>query len=246
LAATEAAAVDAAARVDDTARALQLLAGDPAGSPMPLAGGAGSPDSAQLPTLQGAAPLVWPVDLLRLRPDLQAAEQAWRAAVADSGARQAARRPSLRLPGVLTLGSTSGGALLGQVTASLAAALAVPLLDGGQRDADRDAALAREQAAAISLRQAVQQALGDVESALRAAESGRARLAAQARAVQEAEASVGQARTLYTAGLAGFLDVLDAQRSALDRRQTLLRMQGDAARASVATFEALGLIDDPA
>jgi len=245
LAATEAAAVDAAARVDDTARALQLLAGDPPGGPMPAAGGAGGVDTAQLPTLQGAAPVVWPVDLLRLRPDLQAAEQAWRAAVADTGAVAAARRPSLRLPGLLTLGSTTGGALLGQVTASLAAALAVPLLDGGQRDADRAAALAREQAAAIGLQQAVQQALGEVEAALRATESGRARLAAQTRAVQEAEASVDQARTLYTAGLAGFLDVLDAQRSALERRQTLLRMQGDAARASVATFEALGLIDAP-
>ena len=35
------------------------------------------------------------------------------------------------------------------------------------------------------------------------------------------------ARTLYTAGLAGFLDVLDAQRSALERRQTLLRITDD-------------------
>ena len=51
---------------------------------------------------------------------------------------------------------------------------------------------------------------------------------------------------LYGAGLAGFLDLLDAQRSALARRQALLQAQGDAARAAVAGFEAMGLIpDDP-
>ena len=69
------------------------------------------------------------------------------------------------------------------------------------------------------------------------------RIDAQQRAVAEADAAVGQARTLYDAGLSGLLDVLDAQRTALARRQTLLLWQADAARAAIASFEALGLID---
>jgi outer membrane protein TolC len=54
---------------------------------------------------------------------------------------------------------------------------------------------------------------------------------------------VGQARVLYDNGLTGFLDVLDAQRNALDVRRRLLVAQADGTRGSIATFEAMGLID---
>ena len=141
---------------------------------------------------------------------------------------------------MLSLGTSSGGALLGQVTASLAAALAIPLLDGGRRDAERDAALARERAAALEVRRAVQQALGEVESALSTANSSRARLEAQQRAVQEAEASVADARTLYTAGLAGFLDVLDAQRALFQAQQLVLISQAAQLQNLVNLYKALG------
>lgn len=54
--------------------------------------------------------------------------------------------------------------------------------------------------------------------------------------------AVDQARTLCTNGLTGFLDVIEAQRSALDTRRHLLRTQADAARQAIAGFEAMGLI----
>jgi len=120
---------------------------------------------------------------------------------------------------------------------------AVPLFDNGQRDANRDAAQTRVRAAELVWQSTLLQALSDVEAALTAADTNQRRQAAQERALDQANAAIQQARALYTAGLAGFGDVLDAQRSALDRSQALLRIQGDAARASVSTFEALGLID---
>ncbi|MCW5612961.1 MAG: hypothetical protein KIS83_20135 [Rubrivivax sp.] len=43
--------------------------------------------------------MVRPLDLLRLRPDLLAAEQALVAAAAEVGVAEAALRPQLRLPG---------------------------------------------------------------------------------------------------------------------------------------------------
>jgi outer membrane protein TolC len=225
--------------VRDAERALQQLAGERPGAPLPQP----MADAAPLPRLQGALPLTLPIELLRLRPDLRAAEQALQAARADLGAADAARKPSLRLPGALTLGTAAGGAALGQLGASIAVSLSATLLDGGRLAADRDAAAARERAAWLTYQRTLQQALAQVEAALRASDATRDRIVAQQRALEQADVAVQQARALYTAGLAGFLDVLDAQRSALDRRQTLLRMQGDAARASVATFEALGLID---
>jgi outer membrane protein, multidrug efflux system len=235
VAATEADAVAATTRVRSAERALQLLAGE---RPGPLISADAQPQP--VPRLSGTQPVIMPIDLLRIRPDVRAAELEWRAARADVEVARAAQRPSLRLPGVLTLGSAASGALLAQVSASIAQ----PLFDGGLRRADRDVAQARLQAAELAYRQTLQQALADVEAALRAAADSRDRMQAQQRALQEADAAVADARTLYTAGLSGFLDVLDAQRSALTRRQALLRAQGDSARAAIAGFESMGLLPE--
>lgn len=244
VAAAEAGAVSAAEATRAAARALQLLAGARPG--VPLASSLAPASKPPLPQLHGALPLVLPADLLRLRPDLRAAEQSLRAAEAGLGAAEAARLPTLRLPGVLTLGTSGGGALLAQLSASVAASLAAPLFDGGRLDAERDVAQSRVQQALLAYRQTLQQALAEVEAALDATAASQQRISAQQRALQQADLAVTQSQALYTAGLAGFGDVLDAQRSALERRQALLRMQGDAARANVATFEALGLIDEAA
>lgn len=251
LAATEAAAAEAADAARAAARALQQLAGERPGAPMLLATDAAKTSSlpsplSPLPSLQGTAPLTLPIDLLRLRPDLRAAEQDLLASQAELDVADAATRPSLSLPGALTLGSpASSGAVLAQLAARIAAVASVPLFDNGQRDANRNAAHTRVRAAELVWQSTLLQALSDVEAALTAADTNQRRLAAQERALDQANAAIQQARSLYTAGLAGFGDVLDAQRSALDRRQSLLRMQGDAVRASVSTFEALGLIDMP-
>ncbi len=244
LAAAEADALAAAETTRAAARALQLLAGEPPGPPL-AASPAASP-LAPLPQLQGAQPLVLPADLLRLRPDLRAAEQALRGAEAQLDAADAARLPTLTLPGVLTLGTGGGGALLAQLSAQVAASLTTPLFDGGRLDAQRDAARARVMQALLAYRQTLQQALAEVEAALVASAASQQRIAVLQRALRQADEAVTQSRALYTAGLAGFGDVLDAQRSALERRLALLRATADAARASVATFEALGLIDESA
>ena len=244
LAAAEADALAAAETTRAAARALQLLAGEPPGPPL-AASPAASP-LAPLPQLQGAQPLVLPADLLRLRPDLRAAEQALRGAEAQLNAADAARLPTLTLPGLLTLGTGGGGALLARLSAQVAASLTTPLFDGGRLDAQRDAARARVKQALLAYQLTLQQALAEVEAALVASAASQQRIAVLERALRQADEAVTQSRALYTAGLAGFGDVLDAQRSALERRLALLRATADAARASVATFEALGLIDESA
>lgn len=197
---------------------------------------------ARLPADPGALPVALPLDLLRLRPDLRAAEQALRAAEAGLDEAAAAERPSLRLPGVITLGTTAGGSVLAQLAASVAAELAAPLTDGGRRAATRDAAAARVALAEIDVRAALRQALAQTEAAYVAHTDARRARDALQRAVQDADAAEQQARTLYDNGLAGFIDLLDAQRSALARRQALLRREADLRRAAVAVFEALGLL----
>jgi outer membrane protein TolC len=268
VAAAEAALVAAGTRVREAERALQLLAGDRPGAafdgrgadgpprlPIPP-GAAGATGPAAAPGATGAAagasggaappplPVVLPLDLLRLRPDLRAAEQALRAAAAELGVASAAERPSLRLPGMLTLGSSSGGTALAALAAGVAAELAAPLFDGGRRAAARDVAAARLRAAEIAYRRELRIALAQAEAAFVAHADARRALAAQADATRAAESAERQARTLYDNGLVGFLDLLEAQRDALARRQALIGGQADLARSAVAAFEAMGLLPE--
>jgi multidrug efflux system outer membrane protein len=239
IAAAEAALVQADTAVDDAAQALQLMAGQ-----APGIRGAPRPEApAGLPPAPDDLPVALPLDLLRQRPDLRAAEEALLGADADLGVAQAARRPTLTLPGLLVLGTGAGGAVLSELTATVAASLAAPLLDGGRRAADEDAAASRVRQAELVYRQALLQALGEASAAYRASRDTGLALAAQRRAVDAADLAVAQARTLYDNGLTGFLDLLETQRSALGRRQTLQRRQADALRAVVAVYEALGLVD---
>lgn len=235
-AALRADAAETTVRVQQTAAALQVLAGQRPGA---LDGG----DTPTLPELAGEQPVVRPLDLLRLRPDLRAAENALAAAAAEVGVARADLYPRLRLPGSIELTSSAlSGGVLNIVSASLAAVLDATLFDGGQRRAAVEVAESRLREATEVYRLTLLQALQQTEDALAAGSGARQRAAALQQASTAAAAAVQQARVLYDNGLSGFLDVLDAQRSALDTQRRLLAARADATRQSIATFEAMGLI----
>jgi outer membrane protein TolC len=180
---------------------------------------------------------------LRQRPDLRAAERALEAAAADIGVARATLRPQLRLPSSVLLTSGSLGAIvLDTVTASIAAVFEMTLFDGGERRAQVDAAEATAREAALVYRQTLLQALNQVETALVGADAAAARIEALGRSGRAAEAALQDARTLYTAGLSTFLDVLEARRTSLAVHREQLQAQADAARFAVAAFESMGLV----
>ncbi len=230
---TEAERAAATARVQRTAAALQVLAGQ---APQPLA----APTA--VPRLPRAAPLAaaTPAQLLAARPDLRAAARAVQAAGAEIGVAADALSPRLRLPGTLAFGLAGGGSALELVTASLAALLDWPLLDGGAARADVAAAQARWREAGALYRDAALAALAEAEAALADATAAAVRHEALQRAETAADAALADARTLYGAGLVGFLDVVDAQRSLVGARRSRLAAEADGALASVAWYRALG------
>jgi multidrug efflux system outer membrane protein len=236
-AAIEADAAAASVRVRQAAAALQVLAGE---RPQALANDG---PAARLPVLQGQQPVPRPIDLLRLRPDLRAAERSLSVAAANLGVAESALYPRLQLPGALTLTSAGlGGGVLNIVSASLAAVLDVALYDGGARNAGVDLARSRVREASQLYRQTLLQVLQQAEAALVAAEGTGQQTEALQRASTAADAALAQARTLYTNGLTGFIDVLDAQRSALSNRRNLLSARAQATRQAITTFEVMGLI----
>ena len=123
--------------------------------------------------------------------------------------------------------------------------MAAPLLDFGRIEAEIDGAAADKRAAFQRYRGAVYQALGD-------AESGYALVAAADREAASArtEAALGArqadlADTRYRAGLADFLTVLDARRTAIAANERADAAEGRARRARVLLWQALGGSESP-
>lgn len=192
-------------------------------------GMAAFPPQSHLPALPPLPATGLPASLIQRRPDLRSALAQLRAADARAAAAVSARYPRLNLTAALT-STDSAGELFSHWLGELAAQLALPLFDGGQRraEADRTRAVVAERLHAYG--QAVLEAVREVEDAL-AGDVGQGRLLASLDAqLKEAEATVARERKRYLQGDSDYLSVLDALRS----RQSLERQIVTARREQLA------------
>ncbi|MFN3990775.1 MAG: efflux transporter outer membrane subunit [Erythrobacter sp.] len=188
------------------------------------------------------APAALPSDLLANRPDVAAAAAQLAASDADLAAAARARFPRITLSGIIGLLAFDldrmfdENALVGTLTASIAG----PLIDFGRVGARIDGAAADKKAAFAAYRGAVFQALGDAEAAygLVAASDREAALAVTERDQLMRAASLAETR--YKAGLASFLEVLEARRAADTSGERAAAALGRAARARIVLWQALG------
>ena len=191
-----------------------------------------------IPDYIAGPPIGGPVNLLRRRGDVLAAEARLAAAAAQVGIEQADLRPSLVVPASILIGDGSLDGLFSSFLATLGAALDLPLFDGGRRRAEVEAARAELDASLADYRQAFLLALGEAENALIAIGAYRQRAAALAEAIEQSETALGQSNALYREGLASLFDVLDAQRQLIASRQSLIDNQADLANAFIALHSA--------
>jgi NodT family efflux transporter outer membrane factor (OMF) lipoprotein len=165
-------------------------------------------------TLPGKLPVSLPSELVRQRPDIQAAEAQLHAASARIGVATAQLYPSITLSAGISASSLNESNLFSPsgLVWSIAAGLTQPVFDGGTRRAQRAAALADFKAYAADYKLTVLQSFGQVADILDALDHDAALLAAQQRALDTASWSVRLQRINYTEGGAGLLGLLDAQR----------------------------------
>jgi multidrug efflux system outer membrane protein len=199
--------------------------------------------SAPAPALaQAAAPASLPSELLANRPDVAAAGASLAASDADLAAAARARFPRITLSGVIGLLAFDPAAFFDtdSLVGTLTAAVAGPLLDFGRVGAQIDAAAADKRAAFAAYRGAVFQALGDAEAAYGtlAAADAEATLAVSQRDQLTRAAAIAETR--YKAGLASFLDVLEARRAADSSGENAAAALGRALRARIVLWQALG------
>lgn len=198
-----------------------------------------APATLALPALPGS-PL--PAELLRQRPDVQAAELRTQAQWATLAQRDAERRPTFRLSGSLAWQAATWSALGGpaSLVAGLAAAVDWPVLDGGAARARVAAQQAVLEQAEAAWRASVLAALQDVEDNLSALATDATRVAALERAATAADSALAIADARYRAGLTDFTTLLDSQRSALSARNALAGARTDLWLAHVRLAKALG------
>ncbi|MGF7000722.1 NodT family efflux transporter outer membrane factor (OMF) lipoprotein [Paraburkholderia sp. GAS32] len=183
-----------------------------------------------------------PLDVLRRRPDIMAAERRLAASSERIGAAISDYYPKISLSGALGFDSTSTNHLFtGSAFQPIGiGALRWRLFDFGKVNAEVAQARGANAEALAEYRQAALKATEDVEDALFVLSQTEVRL----HELQGEVASLTRARDLsqraYEAGAIQLTDVLDANRQLLIARDDVDSSRADAARAAVRTFRALG------
>jgi multidrug efflux system outer membrane protein len=125
-------------------------------------------------------------------------------------------------------------------TWSVGALLALPLFDGGRRQAGVDAALAGMDLGLASYRETVLVAFRDVEDELASLRLLAGQAEAQGRAIESAARATALSESRWRNGLVSQLDLLDAQRSELRSRREAVQVRGAQYLATVGLIRALG------
>lgn len=203
--------------------------------------------SASTPAVPQRIEVGVPSDLLRRRPDLQAAERRIAGASAMVGVATAQLFPQLVLGGSAGLASRQSSELAnggsdrnGSNYYFAGPSIDWTLFDWGRRRARIAASEAEVEAAKAEYENAVLAAFREVESALVAVDRGRVRVADLERLVTSAQGALAIAQADYRNGLLDQLTVLDAQRQA--SRAAMLLVQGQVTLAvdAVRLYQALG------
>jgi NodT family efflux transporter outer membrane factor (OMF) lipoprotein len=186
-------------------------------------------------------PVVVPSELVRRRPDIQAAEALLHAANADYGVAVSRLYPQLNLSANLGSQALASGALFGNGSAvwGLVGQLTQPLFNPGL-PAEKRAALAAFDAAAANYQGVVLEALRDVADALRAVENDAQTLAALAAADAAARDALRSMERQYRFGAASYLQLLVAQQQVQQTRNGLIAAQTQRLADSVALYQAIG------
>lgn len=190
----------------------------------------------------GSPPLALPSELLANRPDVLAAAARLRAADAQLAAIAAQRFPRLTLSGALGLLAFDLGELFDEESqiGSAGGNLAAPLLDFGRIQAEIDQSEAETLAAFAIYRGTVFTALGDTEAAYLGIETADRQAAAAHEEASQLAHAARLADVRFRAGLSDFLTVLEARRGADASGERAAIALGQARRARVLLWQALG------
>ena len=183
-----------------------------------------------------------PLDVMRSRPDVRAAEFALAAQVAHVGVAESLLFPKFYLNGSLGLESIHARKFLERdsLYGSIGPSISWPIFQGGNLYANLKAEEAAMDEAAYRYEYTVQTAFGEVRTAYSAYTQEYHRYESLKGAVNAAKDAENISQDLYKNGLADFNNVLDAQRSLLALEEALTISRGQITQDLISLYKALG------
>jgi multidrug efflux system outer membrane protein len=183
-----------------------------------------------------------PADLLERRPDVAQAERQLASANARIGVAKAAFFPVLTLTG-------SGGYLSADVDSlfnwnsrvwSFGPSISLPIFAGGRNRAGYQRFRAAYEEAVANYRGQVLVAFGDVENSLSGVRHLADQASAERRAVTSARRAADLAGQRYRSGIVSYIEVVDAEREALQAERDNDLLSGERLIAAVQLIKVLG------
>jgi outer membrane protein, multidrug efflux system len=183
-----------------------------------------------------------PSELLQRRPDVLEAEQLLQASSARIGVAKAAFFPTIKLTSTAGLASADLGLLFNGASRvwSIGPSIHVPIFEGGRNNANLKAAESRYEQSVASYRGTILNAFREVEDALSDLTTLSSQSEAVNRALLSARDTAALANERYQRGLSSYLDVVDAQRIALQAERQQTQLHGQRAISTILLAKALG------
>ena len=202
-----------------------------------------APEAKPVLPLPPSIPVGLPASLLGQRPDLAASVANLKAADAQVGVAEGMFYPSLTLTSNFGYASEALRDLAGGSARQFSIgplALSLPIFDGGRNRANLALSKARYEEAVANHENRLLGALREVEDALSDVQQRQKQGEVQAQAQEAAERAVLVAQARFERGVSTYLDVTDAQRSALAASRAAAQIRTQRLLASVAVARALG------
>ena len=183
-----------------------------------------------------------PLNAIRSRPDVRAAEFSLAAQVAHVGVAESQLFPRFHLNGSLGLESVKIQKFLQRdsLYGSIGPSISWPIFQGGNLYANLKAEEAAMDEAAYSYEYTIQTAFCEVRAAYSAYTQEYHRYESLKGAVKAAKDAENISQDLYKNGLADFNNVLDAQRSLLTLEESLTISRGQITQDLISLYKALG------
>lgn len=222
---------------DALVNALSLLLGEGPG-----ALGQTLSNASDIPSLPAQAPIGFPSELVRRRPDIRQAEAQLHSATAEIGVAQADFYPQITLTGSIGSQSLQLSSLGDWASRQFVfgPSISLPIFQGGRLKGTLELRKAQQQEAAIVFQRTVLQAWHEVDDALSAYDAEQRRRDRLKEVVQQDQIAFAVAQQRYREGAIDFLNVLTVQRNLLDAQSDLAQSRATAAVNLVTLYKALG------
>lgn len=184
-----------------------------------------------------------PAQLLSRRPDLKVAELNVISLNSKTGLAKAAMYPSISLSpqiGVNANKFNSWFDIPGSITKAVAANLVAPVFQKKELKTAYETALIEQEKAAVSFKQSVMTAVGEVSDAMAKSKGSTERLQLLEQRTAILDKGINDALKLYKSGMATYLEVITAQNNKLQNDLETVNVTLERLNAEVDLYRALG------